>query len=276
MIKKIKDYFNKNKQEKLKKQIKNKRSEYDKLKIKFDEGIINNSELNKYYKLKEELNKMAKKFMMKDGKLVLNSEDDNNQESKVQESKVQEPKEEEQKVQEPEQEQPQEQVKEPMVQQPKVEQPKVQEPTIQKPQNDEQLYARMKHEEQLKEEQARQEYLRRQQLQQSQMQERMRMQQAQRAQAQQSQAQAQQLQPKSAQAQQELELLTLSVFVQDMPVLTTVIYANVADKVINDIREARRQNQEFRLGAYFIIANKIIGYKFDEYDPKELEQRGGN
>jgi hypothetical protein len=60
---------------KLIKRMKKIKKEYDDLDNKLLSGTISKQELDKYYNIKEELNKMVKKFMLKDGKFVLKTDE---------------------------------------------------------------------------------------------------------------------------------------------------------------------------------------------------------
>jgi len=70
----ISNLFNKNKSKKMLSKLRKMKKEYDILDKQVEIGKISNNDLNKYYTLKEEMNKMAKKFMLKDGKFVLKTE----------------------------------------------------------------------------------------------------------------------------------------------------------------------------------------------------------
>ena len=56
--------------------LKKMKKEFDILDNKLLSGKISKSELDRYYVLKEEINKMAKKFTLKDGKFVLKTDQD--------------------------------------------------------------------------------------------------------------------------------------------------------------------------------------------------------
>jgi len=71
----LKNVFkSKTKEEKALAKLKKMKTEYDKLEQKFMSGTIAHSELERYNNLSEEINKMAKKFAIKNGKLILNKE----------------------------------------------------------------------------------------------------------------------------------------------------------------------------------------------------------
>ena len=74
--------FNKNnknnKNKKIISKLKKTKKEYDVLDKKLMNGNISKKELDQYYSLKEEIKKMAKKFVLKDGKFVLKTNDKKN------------------------------------------------------------------------------------------------------------------------------------------------------------------------------------------------------
>ncbi len=67
-------FGDKAKERKLLKKLKILKKEYDTLDSNLISGKITKKELDRFYELKEEISKMAKKFILKDGKLVLNTE----------------------------------------------------------------------------------------------------------------------------------------------------------------------------------------------------------
>ena len=70
--------FERIKEKQIIKKLKKIKTEYTSLDKKFMSGTIAKNELDKYFELKKEMNEMAKKFTLKNGKLVLNKE--NNEE----------------------------------------------------------------------------------------------------------------------------------------------------------------------------------------------------
>jgi hypothetical protein len=247
---KIKRIFNIfSKENKLKKEekkqlviLKKLRDEYTILDNKLESGDINKKEYDRYIELKEEIKKMVKKFVLKDGKLALNTDD--GQESKEQVQKEQVP-------------------KEPKVQEQVHKEPKNQEQVPKEPKVQEQVREQINEEELRKHIIAQQERLHQQAAQQHAAQQYYAQQQAaQQHAAQHHTAQQHAAQQQAAQQESDNRKFVVTLYVQDLPEMALPIYGKHIPVFMDKLQTAITENTFFEFNDYYIVANKVIMVSF--------------
>jgi len=236
------------KRKKLLSKLKKAKKEYDGLDKKLISGKINKKELDRYYFLKEEINKMAKKFTLKDGKFVLKTEVEgkkmDNVNTQQPSAEAQQPQETGQQVQ-PEENQQVEAMRQ----------------------------AEAQRQAQIRAQQEAQ-YRAQQQAQAAQMQEAQRQAQIRAQQEEMQQAQIQQAQMQEAQrrAQQQQgaprpvntpELRTVFISIPDLPELSLGIKEQDVSQFVHDINEAMVKGVPFEFGPAIVNGSKILMYRFE-------------
>jgi len=272
------------KKRKLISNLKKQKKEYDKLDKKLINGTINNSELKKYYSLKEEIKKMADKFVFKNGQLVM--KDDEKENSKMNEQttnknqkvgdSVQQPP---QKMSEDNNKNVQEAIKKRMdemktkqkMESQMKQQVAQQQASQQQAAQQRAMQERMKQQQVAQQQAAQQQAAQQQAAQQRVMQERMKQQQAVQQQAAQQRAMQERMKKQQV-AQKPIQSdkpnikddkLLIALFVQDLPILKVKIRKNDIEKFYEDLNSKVKSNEIFSFGTFNIIPSKIIGFKIE-------------
>lgn len=255
----------KTKSEKALKKLKKLKEQYLKLDKKLQEGNINKKEYDDYINLKEEINTMAKKFIMKDGKLVLNEEKDNNNKEEQIKQEVKEEKKEKEQLESEREKMLEQEMKKQQEDLLKQQMAQSRQPT----QEEIQQYMAMKQEQERKQQEAQAQA----QAQQGPTQEeidrynRYKEELARRKQEQQLQ-QAQQ--PK-----ENDEYLEIILNITDMPEITGLIKLSMIPDFEKTILEAINEKKVFRFGDYMIHGKYIIAYRFSKLDDEQKKEYWG-
>jgi len=256
----LKNFLHKQKEKKLLKQLKKLKEEHNVYDKKLSEGKLNNKELKKYDELEEALKNMAKKFSVKDGKLVLNEQQGETMKEKQNDNVEVENKSKDYTEASPTPEKMEEVYNEQEAQQ-------IQKEAEMRAQIQAQHQAQMRRQMEIARAQQ-QAQMQAQQQAQMQEQQQAQMQAQQQAQMQaQQQAQMQAQQQPQMQAQQQRDVM-IALYVQDMPELNARINVSQIKEFEKELHEHVLNNAPFfRFGPNNIVTSKIIMYRF-----KELEQ----
>lgn len=250
----------KTKSEKALKKLQKLKVKYQALDKKLIDGTINKKEFDDYNKLKEEISTMAKKFIMKDGNLVLNEEATENKETKI-EDKIKE------EVQKEKNESEEMRLK--MLEQERIKQQEEllrqqMAQTRQPSQEEIQQYMAMKQEQERLAQGPSQEEIDRYNEYQAEL--------ARRQELQMQQVELARRQPQPQPQQVEDRYLEVILNVAEMPELSAVLKLSTVPVFQKSITEAINDKKTFPFGDYTLHGKYIISYRFSEIEENEKQK----